>query len=147
MDPVESRGSAVNPFRPHRATSARAMQAPSETTLLEPFYTWKDRWVTSRYEPESYASDPFAAPTLRVPLLQSRLREIGLWVGENTEMVTYWTSKSSLRPFRVSLPSGTRHGNEPTLPKGPRVTWRNRTVSGRMTYKLRFEGSEWLWNT
>jgi hypothetical protein len=42
---------------------------------------WKDSRFTFRYEPESYASDPYAALTFRVPLLQSRLRELGLWVG------------------------------------------------------------------
>jgi hypothetical protein len=81
MDPVESRGSAVHPLRSHRGTGARELQAPIETALRASADPWKDSRVTSRYEPDSYASDPYAAPTLRVPLLQSRLRELGLWVG------------------------------------------------------------------
>jgi hypothetical protein len=81
MDPVESRGSAVNPFRSHIGTGARELQATSETVRLASVDPWKDSRVTSRYEPDSYASDRYAAPTLRLPLLQSRLREMGLWVG------------------------------------------------------------------
>jgi hypothetical protein len=81
MDPVESRANAVYPLRSHRGTGARELQAPSETARRASVDPWKDSRVTSRYEPESYASDPYAAPTLRVPLLQSRLRELGLWVG------------------------------------------------------------------
>jgi hypothetical protein len=81
MDLVESRGSAAHPLRSHRGTSARELQAKSDTALRASVDPWKDSRVTSRYERESYASDPFAAPTLRVPLLQSRLREMGLWVG------------------------------------------------------------------
>jgi hypothetical protein len=81
MDPVESRGSAVHPLRSHRGTFERALQAPSETARRETVYPWKDSRVTSLYKPESYAYDPYAAPTLRVPLVQSRLRELSLLVG------------------------------------------------------------------
>jgi hypothetical protein len=78
MDPVESRGSAAHPLRSHTGTGARELQAPSDTTRRASVDPWKDSRVTSRYEPESYASDPYEAPTLRVPLLQSRHRELGL---------------------------------------------------------------------
>jgi hypothetical protein len=81
MDQVESRGNAVQPIRTHRGTGARKLQAPSETARRASVDPWKASRVTSRYEPESYASDPYAAPVLRVPLLQSRLRDLGLWVG------------------------------------------------------------------
>jgi hypothetical protein len=67
MDPVESRGSAVNPPRTHRGTGARALQAPSETARLAPVDPWKDSRVTSRYEPESNASYYDAEPTVTGP--------------------------------------------------------------------------------
>jgi hypothetical protein len=60
MYAVESRGRAVHPLRSHRGTGARTLQDPSETTRLAPMYPWKHSRVTSRYEPESYASDTYA---------------------------------------------------------------------------------------
>jgi hypothetical protein len=80
---------------------------------------WKDSRITPRYGPDSYASNPYAAPTLRVPLLQSRLRELGLWVGVvgKYEVGHILDEETILAALAGLTAEREQARNEPTLPK------------------------------
>jgi hypothetical protein len=89
--PVETRGGAAAPTgkgpewrrEPQRGLTdagATGLRPPVETVRLVPVGDpWEEARPIRRYEPDPYAPDPYSVPTLRVSLLQSRLRELDLW--------------------------------------------------------------------
>jgi hypothetical protein len=55
------------------------MRLPAATVQQVPVgEPWEGARTIRRYEPDPYAPDLYAVPTLRVSLLQSRLRELDL---------------------------------------------------------------------
>jgi Xaa-Pro aminopeptidase len=78
---VEMAGSGL-PRRDLVDTAVTGMRLPAVTVRQLPVgEPWEGTRPIRRYEPDTYAPDPYAVPTLRVALLQSRLRELDLWAG------------------------------------------------------------------
>jgi hypothetical protein len=90
--PVEARGGTAPPPGPSSEwrreprrdlvdTGVTGMRLPAATVRQEPEgEPWEGARPIRHYEPDPYATDPYAVPTLRVSLMQSRLRELDVAV-------------------------------------------------------------------